>query len=130
MGTGQQLDQVVAVINVVSQHQRTWVLTHKIFADDEGLRQAIGAGLHRVLDVHAPLAAVAQQLGETRRVLRGADQQHIAYARQHERGQRVIHHGLVVHRHELLAHRLGHGVQTGAGAACEDDAFSICHVLF
>jgi hypothetical protein len=24
---------------------------------------------------------------------------------------------------------LGHGVQTGARAACEDDAFSICHGL-
>jgi hypothetical protein len=63
--------------NIVAQHQRTGLVGHKIAADDGRLRQAIGRRLYRVLDAHAPLAAIAQQLGKTRRVLRGADDQHL-----------------------------------------------------
>ena len=127
VGAGQQFDEVVAVENVVAQHQGARVVAHKLFANDEGLRQPVRAGLHRVLNVHAPLAAVTQQFGKAWGVLRGADEQHIANARQHQRGERVIHHGLVVHRHELLAHGLGDGVQPGAGASGEDDAFALIH---
>ena len=41
----------------------------EIGADDEGLGQAVRAGLHGVAQVQPPLAAVAQQLLEARRVL-------------------------------------------------------------
>ena len=70
---------------------------------------------------------MAQQFGKARGILRGADEQHVFDARQHERGQRVIDHGLVVHRHELLADSLRHGVQASAGTASEDDAFAMGH---
>ena len=106
-----ELDQIVAVKNIVPQDQCTGVLAHKFFANDEGLRQAIGAGLDRILDVHSPLMAITQQFRKTWRVLRCADQQHIFDARQHKRGQRVIDHGLVIHRHQLLRDSLCHRVQ-------------------
>ena len=91
-------------------------------AEDEGLRQAVRAGLHAVADVHAPLAAVAEQGLEARRVLRRADQQDVADAGQHQRGQRVVDHRLVVHRQQLLAQRQRGRVQPGARAAGQDDA--------
>jgi hypothetical protein len=70
------------------------------------------------------LAAVAQQGFEARGVLRGADQQDVADAGQHQRGQRVIHHGLVVHRQQLLADGQRGRVQPGAGSAGQDDALA------
>ena len=38
-------------------------------ADDEGLRQTLGLGLHGVAQIDAPALAVAEQIGEARRVL-------------------------------------------------------------
>jgi hypothetical protein len=35
----------VAIKNIVAQHQSTWVVAYKLFTNDEGLRQTIGAGL-------------------------------------------------------------------------------------
>ncbi|GAO26334.1 hypothetical protein ALISP_6154 [Alicycliphilus sp. B1] len=98
-------------------------------ADQKGLRKPIGAGLHGVLQVHAPLAAVAQQLLEARRVLRRADEEDVADAREHQGAERVVDHGLVVHRQQLLADRQRGRVQPGAGAAGEDDALACgcCH---
>ena len=42
---------------------------------------------------------------------------------EHQRGQRVIHHGLVVDRDELFADALGQRVETGTNASGEDYAF-------
>ena len=40
----------------------------EFLADDEGLRQAVGAGLHGICEIEAPLLAVAEQLLEPRRI--------------------------------------------------------------
>jgi hypothetical protein len=97
-------------------------------ADQEGLRQAVGAGLHRIGQRQTPLAAIAQQLLEARRVLRCADDENVADAREHQRAQRVVDHGLVVHRQQLLADGERGRVQARAGAAGEDEAFACrCH---
>jgi hypothetical protein len=79
----------------------------------EGLRQPVRTGLHRVVDTHAPLTTVTQQIAEARRVLRRADQEHVTHVREHQRTQRVVDHRLVVDRG-----------QPRAGAAGEDDAFA------
>ena len=110
--------------NVVAQHQSAGGITQKLFADDESLGQAIGARLHSVLQTHAPLAAVAQQLLKAGGILRRADDQHLAYAGQHEGAERVIDHRLVIDRQQLLADGQRGRVQAGAGAASKDDAFA------
>ena len=124
VGVVQQLLQVVAVEDVVAQHQRAGRAVQELLANQKGLGQPIGAGLHGVLQVDAPLAAVAQQLREARRVLRRADDQDVPDAGQHEAGQRVINHGLVVDGQQLLAHGQRGRVQAGAGATGQDDAFA------
>ena len=70
------------------------------------------------------LAAVAQQALVAADVLGGRDQQDLADAGQHQRGQRVVDHRLVVDRQQLLADRPGDRVQPGAGPAGQNDAFS------
>ena len=129
-GVAQQQVHVVAIEQVVAQHQRAGVVADEVFANDECLRQAVGAGLHSVLQVDAPLAAVAQQLLEARGVLRRADDEDVANAGQHEGAERVIDHGLVVHRQQLLADGQRGRVQAGAGAPGEDDALACCHSLW
>ena len=128
IGTGigllQQGDEVMAVIDVVAQHQRRRVVADEILADQKGLRQTIRAGLHGVLQVQAPLGTIAQQLLEARRVLRRGNDQNVADTRQHQRGERVVDHGLVIHRQQLLADGQCGRVQAGAGAARQDDALA------
>ena len=111
---GQQGVQVVAVKDVVTQHQRTGAVANELLTDDEGLRQAVRAGLNGIAQVHAPLAAIAQQLLETRCVLRGADDEYVANTSQHQRAERVVNHGLVIHRQQLFANGQGGGVKAGA----------------
>ena len=60
VGLSQQWCKVVAVKDVVAQHQGARMVSNELVANDERLRQAVGAGLHGVLQIHAPLAAVAQ----------------------------------------------------------------------
>ena len=49
------------------------------------------------------------------------DDQHVPDPRQHQRGQRVVDHRLVVDRHQLLADAERHRVQTATTSAGEDD---------
>ena len=122
-GLCQILAQRVAVENVVAQHQRAAVVSDEGLTDDEGLGQTVRRGLHRIAERDAPAAAVAQQLLEAGRVLRGGDDQDVADAGQHQARQRVVDHRLVVDGQQLLGHSLRHRVQPGAGTSGKDDAF-------
>ena len=70
----------------------------------------------------------AQQV-EVGQVGRRGDDQDVPDARQHEGGQRVVDHGLVVDRQQLLGGHERERVQAGAGTAGEDDAFHIFRPL-
>jgi hypothetical protein len=79
--------------------------------DDEGLRQPFRACLHRILKVDPPLATVAQQLLEARLALRRGNDQDVLNPRQHQGGQGVVDHRLVVDRQQLLGHRERRGIE-------------------
>jgi len=68
-GALQQGLEVVTVEDVVAQHQGTWTVADEVRANNEGLGQAVRAGLHRVSQIQPPVAAVAQKLLEARRIL-------------------------------------------------------------
>ena len=116
-GVAQQFVEVVAVEDVVAQHQGGGRVADELLTNHKGLGQAVGAGLHGVLQVQAPLAAVAQQLFKARRVLRGADDEDVADARQHEGAERVVDYGLGVHRQQLLSDGQGGRVQARTKSA-------------
>ena len=119
----QDVLQAVAVIDVVAEDQRRRLARHEIGPDDVGLRQAFGLGLLAVGERHAPLGAIAEQPLEVRQILRRRDDQHLAYAGQHQGRQRVIDHRLVVDRQELLRRHERHRMQPRTAAAGQDDAF-------
>lgn len=122
-GARQVARQAVAVEDVVAEHQRARLAGDEVLADREGLGQAVRRGLLGVGKVHAVARAVPEQALEVGQVGRRGDDQDVADARQHEGGQRVVDHGLVVDRQQLLGGHERERVQAGAGPAGEDDAF-------
>ena len=117
--------QAVAVEDVVAQHQGARLAGDELLADGEGLGEAVRRGLLGVGQVHAVARAVPEQALEVGEVRRRGDDQDVPDARQHEGGQRVVDHGLVVDRQQLLGGHERERVQAGAGPAGEDDAFHI-----
>ena len=128
-GARQVARQAVAVEDVVAEHQGARLAGDELLADGEGLRQAVGARLLGVGEVHAVARAVPEQALEVGEVGRGGDDQDVPDARQHEGGQRVVDHGLVVDRQQLLGGHERERVQARAGPAGEDDAFHIIRPL-
>ena len=122
-GARQVARQAVAVEDVVAEHQRARLARDELLADGEGLRQAVGARLLGVGEVHAVARAVPEQALEVGEVGRRGDDQDVADARQHECAERVVDHGLVVDRQQLLGGHERERVQARAGPAGEDDAF-------
>ena len=122
-GARQVARQAVAVEDVVAEHQRARLAGDEVLADGEGLRQAVGARLLGVGQVHAVARAVPEQALEVGQVGRRGDDQDVPDARQHEGAERVVDHGLVVDRQQLLGGHERERVQARAGPAGEDDAF-------
>ncbi len=122
-GARQVARQAVSVEDVVAEHQGARLAVDEVLADGERLRQAVRRGLLGVGEVHAVARAVPEQALEVGQVRRRGDDQDVPDARQHEGGQRVVDHGLVVDRQQLLGGHERERVQAGAGPAGEDDAF-------
>ena len=124
-GSRQVARQAVSVEDVVAEHQGARLAGDEVLADGEGLGQAVRRGLLGVGEVHAVARAVPEQALEVGEVVRRGDDQDVPDARQHEGAKRVVDHGLVVDRQQLLGGHERERVQAGAGPAGEDDAFHI-----
>ena len=122
-GARQVARQAVAVEDVVAEHEGARLPFDELLADGEGLRQTVRARLLGVGQVHAVARAVPEQALEVGEVRRGGDDQDVPDARQHEGAKRVVDHGLVVDRQQLLGGHERERVQARAGPAGEDDAF-------
>ena len=128
-GARQVARQAVAVEDVVAEHEGARLAGDEVLADGERLRQAVRRRLLGVGQVHAVARAVPEQALEVGQVGRRGDDQDVPDARQHEGGQRVVDHGLVVDRQQLLGGHERERVQARARAAGEDDAFHIIRPL-
>ena len=69
------------------------------------------------------MAAVPKQTQEISRVFPARDQQNLMDPSVNKGLNRVIHHGLVVHRQQVLIGHPGERVQAAASAAGQDYAF-------
>ena len=119
----QRLAQTVAVEDVVAEDQTDRVVTNKRLANQKCLRQPIRTRLHRVLDRQPPLAAVTENALIGGLIVRRADDQDLANTGQHQRGQRVVDHRLVVDRQQLFVDADGCRMQPGATAPGQNNAF-------
>ena len=125
-GPAQAVREMCAVEDVVAQRQRDPRVADELAADGERFREAAGMRLFRVRDREAEVPAVAQQPAKAVLLMRRGNDQHVPYAREHQRRQRVVHHRLVVDGDELLAHAMRHRMQPRSGAPGENDAFHRC----
>ena len=110
-----------AVEDVVAEHKSHRLVADEVGADHEGLGKTLRPRLHGVLDAHAQVGSVAEQLTELLLVLRGRDDQDLADAGHHQRGERVVDHRLVVHRHDLLADAASDRVEPCSRSAGQND---------
>ena len=74
--------------------------------------------------MHAPLRAVSQQVLEPWGIRGCGDDQDLSNPTEHQGAQRIVDHGLVIHRQQLLGDRLGDRVQACARSPSENEAFS------
>ena len=122
-GALEMAGQAVTVEDIVAEDERAGFAVDELLADYEGLGQAVGRGLLGVGEVHAEAGTVAQQALEVGQVGGRRDDQDVPDTSQHEGGQRVVDHGLVVDRQQLLGGHKRERVQASAGPAGENDAF-------
>ncbi len=105
--------------NIVAENETSAFAAQKIFPDDEGLGYTPRLALHRVLYGHTQLTSITQQIPEQRGGLRRGYHKHLFDAGKHKCRQRVVHHGLVIHRQQLFADGPRHWIQSSAVSACK-----------
>ncbi len=93
----------MAIKNVVTQHQRTGAACQELLTNQKRLRQAIGAGLHGVLQA-SPHWLPSPSSCSKRGVSCGVLMMRMSrMPGQHQRAEGVVNHGLVIHGQQLLA---------------------------
>src|SRR6185437_16909213 len=95
-GLPEESGEVVAVENVVAEHQRTARGADEIATHQERLRDSFRPRLHHVLKIQAEACPIPQQLFEPGYIVRRRNDENVPNARQHQRGEWVVNHGLVV----------------------------------
>jgi len=114
--------QTGAVEDVVAENQRGGVVADVLRTDLERLCQPLRPRLLRVGDAQPELGPVPEKRLERRLIGRRGDHQDVGDPSQHQRGERVVDHRLVVDRHQLLADRDRQRVQPRPGATSENDS--------
>ena len=132
-GSFEMAGKSVTVEDIVAEDEGARLAVNELLTDGEGLRQAVGAGLLGVGEVHAVARAVPEQTLEIGKVCRRGDNQNVPDARQHEGGQRLVDHRLVVHGQQLLRRDKRERVKASAGPAGKNNTFhrlaSFCTAL-
>ena len=106
-----------AVEDIIAEHQCDAIVSNKILANQEGLREPLRPRLDRIIDHESELGAVTKEALEGPCILRGGDDEDFPNTRLDERGQRIVNHRLVIDGHELLRDALGNRVEPRAGTA-------------
>ena len=68
----------------------------KVFCQKISLRQTIRGWLHDPFDCQTPLASISDQALKLRLIVRRRNDRDLANARQHQRGQWIVNHRLVI----------------------------------
>ena len=89
-----------------------------------------GFGLLGVFDPNSELRAVAQIIVQHRQIFRRGNDQHFPQPAEHQRGQRITNHRLVVNREKLFADDLGQRKKTRPAPPASRMAFFIFDFRF
>src|SRR5690606_1846299 len=97
-GAAQVVGQVVAVEDIVAQDERARGAVQEVTADDEGLGDPFGCVLYAAGERQTPLVLVPQEHFDVVLLCGGGDVEDPPDHGQHQRGQGVVVHRLVVDR--------------------------------
>ncbi len=124
----------ITVEQVVTEYEHHRIVSDEVGADRECLRETFRFGLFGVLEADTPLRTITEQLLELWLVGRCCDDQNFSDASEHERGERVVDHRLVVDVHQLLADTHSDWVESGARPTRENNSLhyrtSLCVIEF
>ena len=84
------------VKDVISEDERHRIFPDKVSANQKGLRDTLGFGLNGILKGDAETLAIAQQSLDVGRVLWRGDHQILLDAKEHQQGERIVDHRLVI----------------------------------
>ena len=122
-GEGATQEIHVPVEQVIAENETNGRRTDEPLSDNESLRDAARRGLRGIGEPHAQPLPATQQILEPRQILRRGYDEDVPDATEHQNGDRIIDHRLVVDREQLLAGHLRDRMQTGSGPAGQNDAF-------
>jgi len=113
LGSQDDLGEGLSVEHVVAENQRAGLARQEVAADGEGLGKTTRLFLHCVFQAHSKVRPVAKKLAKGGHVSRGRDDQHLAYAGEHEYRKGIVNQRLIVYGQQLLADGPGYRMQTG-----------------
>jgi hypothetical protein len=103
----------VTVEYIVTQDKGDGVPADESFANDEGLGQPPGMRLLSIRKRQSELGTISKKLLEPGEIIRRRDDEYFPNPCQHQNGQRIIDHRLVIYGHELFAHDSCDRIQSG-----------------
>ena len=122
-GGAESLPESVAGKDIVAQDHGGGFSVNELFTEGKGLREAVRRGLGLVREMDSELVAVSQEDLKAGQILRRGDDQNIADPGVHQDGNRIVDHRFVIDREQLLGCDHSQRIESGAGAAGENDAF-------
>ena len=121
-GVAQQVQEAMAVEQVVAQTEGNGGRADEIPADDERLSQTLGPRLYRVCQFKPKLGPVSEEPAVGGEIFRRGYDQDFPNPRQHQCRQGIVDHRLVVDGEQMLADGIGDRIKAGAAPARQDDS--------
>src|SRR5438105_13026737 len=118
------------VENIVAKNERCAGVADEFGANQKSLGNPFRFRLLRVLNADAKLRAIAQITAEHRHIFGRRNEEHFAQTAQHERGEWIADHRLVVNGEKLFADDFGQGEETGPGATGEKNGSLVDELVF
>ena len=88
--------------NIVPQHERHRLTRNKVIGNQKRLCDSFRFDLLAILNADTPVFSVTQQVLEARQTNGVRNKTELTNARRYQYGKRIIHHGLVIDRLQLL----------------------------
>ena len=116
--THQNLWKALSVENIITEHQCHTVISDEIGSDNKRICQSPRFVLNSIRHLKPQLLTGAKQFFKYRKITLCRDDQDLTDPCQHQCGQRIVDHRLIINRHDLFWNRFGQRVQSGTGTAC------------
>ena len=96
--------------DIVAKYKTSTIVSDEFFTYGKRLCESIGRGLFGILKMYAIVGAIPEESFESGEVKGRRDNENLPNAGKHQDGDGIIHHGLIIDRHELLTDALGDGI--------------------